>query len=76
MSACASSTRFLPAKLNSLAKNLAMDIDCAMVVPLYSNTGSTPHGVSKIYVYIFSNMRLYVVYYKIYYVFPIFVGTY
>ena len=49
MSACASSARFFPAKLNSLAKNLAMDIDCAMVVPSYSNTGSTPHGVSKVF---------------------------
>lgn len=49
MSACASSARFFPAKLNSLAKNLAMDIDCAIVVPSYSNTGSTPHGVSKVF---------------------------
>ena len=49
MSACASSARFFPAKLNSLAKNLAIDIDCAMVVPSYSNTGSTPHGVSKVF---------------------------
>ena len=55
ISACASSARFFPAKLNSLAKNLAMDIDCAMVVPSYSNTGSTPHGVSKVLIkyYIF-----------------------
>ena len=48
ISACASSIRFFPAKLNSLAKNLAMVMDCEMVVPLYSNIGSVPVIVSKI----------------------------
>ena len=46
MSALASSSAVCPAKLNCLAKNLAIAIDWDIAVPLYSSTGNWPHGVA------------------------------
>lgn len=47
MSASASSSSFLPARLYLLAKKRAIDIDCAIVFPSTSKTGTCPNFKAK-----------------------------
>ena len=47
MSAWACSRWSFPARLNSLAKNLAMEVDWAMGTPSTSRTGTWPNGVAR-----------------------------